>query len=288
MKDHPHLTPSSYIPHYFPLSIFLLLLLSALLSGHYSFRQVQQTLTSDLNQALLHTWQKERELLITPDTIQTYRQLQQGTDRNLLLTLSTPTLKHSLKHRELQDDTYLTFGTLDQNRLPVSTASHRIQSDTLLIEIPEWGETIVLKAFANPSFATVFSLSDQRLSISLILAAFLWLTFSYSFLHRRTPNRTAPADFGGLYFRPEEDLFYCTQGTPIHFTPMQQQLMVLLWNAPSHSMTQEKICAEIWPKKPDASDTLYTLIRRLKPILEEHSQLQLTAEQNRRYTLKIK
>lgn len=43
----------------------------------------------------------------------------------------------------------------------------------------------------------------------------------------------------------------------------------------------------LWPKKDDANDTLYTLIRRLKPIVEEHTRLKIVADRGRNYSLEI-
>ena len=74
---------------------------------------------------------------------------------------------------------------------------------------------------------------------------------------------------------------------PIRFTPMQQQLMRLFWQSPFHSISKEEICATLWPKKDDANDTLYTLIRRLKPIVEEHTRLKIVADRGRNYSLEI-
>ena len=62
----------------------------------------------------------------------------------------------------------------------------------------------------------------------------------------------------------------------------------MLWQAPSHSVSKDELCAALWPKKEDANDTLYTLVRRLKPILEACSGLQIVAHRGRNYSLEIK
>jgi DNA-binding SARP family transcriptional activator len=56
--------------------------------------------------------------------------------------------------------------------------------------------------------------------------------------------------------------------------------------SPSHLLTKKEICDALWPKKEDASETLYTLIRRLKPIVEQHSNLRITSDRGRAYELK--
>jgi DNA-binding response OmpR family regulator len=69
---------------------------------------------------------------------------------------------------------------------------------------------------------------------------------------------------------------------------MQQQLMEMLWQSPSHQLSKAEICDALWPKKPDASETLYTLIRRLKPIIEEHSDLKIESDRGKSYGLTIR
>jgi DNA-binding response OmpR family regulator len=69
---------------------------------------------------------------------------------------------------------------------------------------------------------------------------------------------------------------------------MQQQLMELLWQSPTHQLPKNEICDALWPKKPDASETLYTLVRRLKPIVEQHSNLRIEADRGKSYGLIIR
>ena len=51
---------------------------------------------------------------------------------------------------------------------------------------------------------------------------------------------------------------------------------------------KQEICDRLWPKKPDASDTLYTLVRRIKPIIEAHSSLKIESDRGKSYSLKLK
>ena len=92
--------------------------------------------------------------------------------------------------------------------------------------------------------------------------------------------------YGGLTL--QDWLFIKAKGCEVKLTPMQQQLMEMLWQSPSHQLSKAEICDALWPKKPDASETLYTLIRRLKPIIEEHSDLKIESDRGIAYGLKIK
>jgi DNA-binding response OmpR family regulator len=94
--------------------------------------------------------------------------------------------------------------------------------------------------------------------------------------------------FGGLTYSAVDSCFYAANGNKVPLTPMQHQLMEMFFHSPSHSLTKTEICDALWPKKPDASETLYTLIRRLKPVVEQHSNLKIESDRSKAYRLEIK
>ena len=49
-----------------------------------------------------------------------------------------------------------------------------------------------------------------------------------------------------------------------------------------------KFAPPLWPKKDDANETLYTLIRRLKSVVHEQTDLDIEAERGKGYQLKVK
>jgi hypothetical protein len=132
------------------------------------------------------------------------------------------------------------------------------------------------------STATILSLSDQRPSMILWSMAMLWGLFCL-YQHRR--NVTLGL-YGGLAL--QDGHFVDARGNKVKLTPMQQQLMEMLWQSPTHQLSKTEICNTLWPKKPDANETLYTLIRRLKPIIEQHSDLKIEADRGKSYGLTIK
>ena len=136
------------------------------------------------------------------------------------------------------------------------------------------------KAYAHCSEATIFSLSDQRPATILWALTGLWAIFMWY----RRPNDS----FGGLRYVEQEAQFYTTDGNILQLTPMQHQLMEMFFKSSSHSLTKTEICDALWPKKPDASETLYTLIRRLKPVVEQHSDLKIESDRSKSYSLKVK
>ena len=118
---------------------------------------------------------------------------------------------------------------------------------------------------AKCSAAMIWSLSDQRLSAWLTVMALLSLALS--FRGRRQPITM--------------DCFSAT-----HLTPMQRQLMEMFVASDSHSLSKHEICNTLWPKKDDASETLYALISRLKRELDKTSNYDIISDRGRAYILK--
>lgn len=144
------------------------------------------------------------------------------------------------------------------------------------------------KAYASCSEATIFSLSDQRLTAVLWSMTLLWAAFCFYRRRHEMLQMAGMLQYGGLCFAEAEGTFYDAKGQRIKLTPMQQQLMEMFFRSEAHQLTKTEICDALWPKKPDASETLYTLIRRLKPVVEQHSDLKIESDRGRAYELTIK
>lgn len=144
-----------------------------------------------------------------------------------------------------------------------------------------------LVAEANCSFATTFMMSDQKASGSLLMVGMLWLLGSLWYVRRNGPKLMVQGlSYGGIVYN--NDKFITQSGEQIHLTPMQHSLLEMFITAETHTLSKQEICDQLWPKKPDANDTLYTLIRRIKPIIEAHSALKIESDRGRSYSLKIK
>ena len=132
------------------------------------------------------------------------------------------------------------------------------------------------------STATILSLSDQRPSMILWSMVLLWGMLCL-YKHKRS---VALGLYGGLAL--QNGRFVNAKGNEVKLTPMQQQLMEMLWLSPTRQLSKTEICNALWPKKEDASETLYTLIRRLKPIIEEHSDLKIESDRGKSYGLTMR
>ena len=144
------------------------------------------------------------------------------------------------------------------------------------------------KCEAKCSAATIFAMSDQRWASVLWMITIGWAAFCF-YRHRRiVPLLVGVTQYGGLSYAESEGRFLNSHDEPLKLTPMQQQLMEMFFRSSTHSLSKSEICEALWPKKPDASETLYTLIRRIKPIIEEHSDLKIESDRGRAYELKAK
>lgn len=145
------------------------------------------------------------------------------------------------------------------------------------------------RAYAHCPGATVLGLTDQRPSAVMWILTAAWAVFCLYGRHRQ--ENVVPEgslNYGGLRYAEPERCFYDAQGQQVRLTPMQQQLMEMFFRSPGHQLSKTEICDALWPKKTDASETLYALISRLKPIIEQHSELKIESDRGRAYILKMK
>lgn len=259
-------------------AVFLTLMLTSLLAGRHNYCKARNEITADLNQALAQTLKERKDYIITQDTIRAYKQLRKTSGGQVLIAVSDERFCRYLKDKRLQQAAFITFDVVDSDFQDNSLDEQAVCSDTLIVKDKHAGETLALKGYARLSVASILGMSDQRIPAACMISAFLWAMLSWLYLRKKQEGSEAVTGFGGLVYSEVDQRFYTAAHTPIRFTPMQQQLMLLFWNAPSHSLTKEDICAALWPKKEDANDTLYTLIRRLKPIVEEHTNLKIVAD----------
>ena len=227
-----------------PISIFLFVMLMAVVSAITSYKTTCTRISEDVNNALALTKYQMPCDVVSADTIRCYRD-------NITIA-------------EIKETACLAMRTIRKGN----------RHETELI------------AEANCDFSTVLMLSDQRASASLMLVGLLWLIGSTVYIRRHKPELIVQGiTYGGLIF--SNDRFSNATGERIHLTPMQHTLLEMFLKSDDHTLTKQEICDRLWPKKPDANDTLYTLIRRIKPIIEANSNLKIESDRGRSYSLEI-
>lgn len=172
---------------------------------------------------------------------------------------------------------YRSFITIDEVRDTARVAMRTVRKNGR--------QETELIAESGCDFATIFMMSDQKASGALLAASLLWLMASSVYVRRHRPEiMLHGVSYGGIIYANER--FMTSKGEQVRLTPMQHSLLEMFFHADDHTLSKQDICNRLWPKKPDASDTLYTLIRRLKPIIEEHSNLKIESDRGKSYTLK--
>lgn len=142
-------------------------------------------------------------------------------------------------------------------------------------------------AQANCDFLTILLLSDQKHSCLLTIIGLLGMFGSLWYMRKHKLGILADGlTYGGIIYANNK--FMTSKGKPIRLTPMQHTLLEMFMESESHCLSKQEICDRLWPKKPDANDTLYTLIRRIKPIIEENSNLKIESDRGRSYSLEFK
>ena len=232
-----------------PVAFFLFMFLTAIVSGVVSYKKTLKCIDDDVNNALAMTLKElTYDDRVDADTIRCYRR----------------------------------FITIDEIR---DTARIAVTTEMRNGRRVAW-----LRAEAGCSFSTVLMMSDQRTSGLMMAAAMMWLAVSVRTAGRRKGRHlsavTEGTCYGDLWYDSSADRFVTSSGEFMRLTPMQHELLTMFWQAPAHILSKKEICDRLWPRKADASETLYTLIRRVKPVIEEHCQLKIEFDRGRAYVLK--
>ena len=275
------------------IAITFLLILLSFGFGYRSYSQAEQRVVSDLNQALQRTVLQNKGLWLNADTIQTYAKLQEVIGAPVSVNGSHRAFTEALSITGLKDVSTLSLHILKKN-----SPAGCLASDTLVwlsTTADASGLTLSFRGYARCSATMLFSLSKQTIPATLLLAALLWGGFTFFYFRRRTKTNASNGQqqenfitFGNLSLSLQEACFYNEQQEKLKLTPMQYTLMEMFYLSSSHLLFKSDICQSLWPGKDNADETLYTLIRRLKPIVEDNSNLRITTDRGRAYGLEIK
>ena len=268
------------------LLIPLLMAVLAVAFGYRSYDETRTRIANDLSQAVRQTVMNERRIAQQPAPV--------------TVSGNYPAFAQALTIEALRERAVLTVSVLsdDKARTPAEDIpADCLPSDTVLWLTPEAdGLALSFRAYARCTPWFILTQSDQTLS--LLLLAIALLCGAGLSLHRRPQHSNttdAPEDnsngrlitLGNLSLSTRDDCFYNDHRERLHLTPMQHALMEMFYLNDAHRLTKPHICRALWPGKDNADETLYTLIRRLKPILEAHSNLRISSDRGRAYVLEV-
>lgn len=302
---------------YFSVIIFILLSASSVITGADRYIDTKHKIESDLTNALNSTLADKGYLWVTADTIKAYRQLQNSTSGHVSMLINDKSFARNLSIPWLRDKAYISFDIINNgnkaNLKDKSLAS--VNGDTIIISpqtIKNKDISVVFRSHAECSYATIFRMSDQRLPALLSLMAVLWAMMSFTYIRRKQTdlqqetsvpaygNKSCMANkekkptynehtitVGNMSFDNKAEIFYSPDNTEIRLTPMQFDIMKMFFRSENHKLTKTEICNSLWPKKDNADETLYAMIRRLKPVIETNSNLKIEVERGKAYKLII-
>ena len=240
---------------YHAISVFVLLLFLSLTGCWRSYSQTKELMQEDMNQALEKTLTQQHSLEITLDTIHNYQK--------------------NVHTSQMRSHSFVYFAEEGKKQ------SHTLQSKRMRLHTKEG--SLDFQCFATCSQASLFATSSQRIPLSLFVLAILWAVIAPFSLRRRF--ELSGITLGSLHYDDTCHRFYNIKGEELHLTPLQATLLIMFLTADDHRLSKQHICDTLWPRKPDASDTLYTLIRRLKPLVEKEGGLRIVGERGQDYRL---
>ena len=264
-----------------PILIFIVLCLTAIATSCGSYRKAERNIENDLKQALAKTINEKGMETMRQDSIRAYRSIARTEGEMMTIAVGDETLRRHLRNPQLGEMAFITY--------------------TVRCERGGWKVTFDTEA--KCSAVMIWSLSDQRLSAWLAVMALLSLALSFRGRRQSQPtNVSVPRETGetkGVKSISQARLGYALQEggrqsqpstmdsfSATHLTPMQRQLMEMFVASDSHSLSKHEICNALWPKKDDASETLYALISRLKRELDKTSNYDIISDRGRAYILK--
>lgn len=230
-----------------PLYMMLVFALSAVWTGVQSYQIAQREIASQLTEALLLTKMENPQDWFSPDTIRQFR--------------------GHIRQTELRSSCSLAFYADDRHEQPRGLCGRDVGI----------APSLRARGYVQYSTLQVWRMSDRRLSFAFGLMALCCMALSLR--ARRWTRAGLPA------LAPEALVPTTHGGLPTHLTPMQERLVAMLLASPRGELTKQEICDTLWPGKPDASETLYTLIRRTKQALGEASGLSIESNRGRSYRL---
>lgn len=284
--------------HYASVLVFIVLIGSSALASIGSYRATESMVVENLNTALRYAIAERQATWLTHDTIASYRRMQGAMDAPLAINVRDEAVCRRMS-AALRDETFVQLQLLDARFNEDESAGGCLCSDTIVWTDRQQNASIAIRSVARCSQAAIFSMSDQRLPVALCAMSLLWATFVLVRRGKLGPvacveqsqaaSGVLPvclnSSIGGVTMR--DDSFFDNDGHEMHLTPMQRRLLAMFFNSPSRKLSQQDICSELWPKKDDASETLYALITRTKKAIEGRSVLRIEVDRGRGYALTV-
>lgn len=277
--------------------------------GFHNYSEAQKAIVSDLNQALQQTIMQNSELWMNQDTLKTYSRLSAAFGNPVSIESYNKDFAEALKLEQLKDKSGIIVHVKNKKAIdkPVTDATpgkdqtkNYLASDTIIwlsanLNLPESSQEdlgISFQGYVNYSASDVLALTDKKVPLLLLLFALMAGCLSWFLMRRKQAETPVQKEnliaFGNLTFSCDKACFYKEDQEKLRLTPQQYKVMEMFYLTSSHILARTDICEALWPGKENADETLNTLIRRLRPLIEENSNLKITTDRGRAYQLEIK
>ncbi|MDE5560903.1 MAG: helix-turn-helix domain-containing protein [Bacteroidaceae bacterium] len=259
----------------------MLMMLCSIVSGWHCYDRAKAEMTEDLNHALESTPVSDAGVRSVLDSLSTFY-----ADQMLTFGGRHKGFADRLSIASLRDTAHISYsltrnGSSGRNG---ETGGARICSDTIVLaERTVDGADVILevRAYANPSVASIFAYSATEWPLCSFAFGMSVLIFLFVSWHRMPTSGVSLA----VESAEEPGSVLISSARGMELTPMQEQLIQLFCNSPTHTLSKEEICSALWPKKENPDDSLYTFISRTKASLARQSTLRIVNRRGREYIL---
>lgn len=252
----------------------LALTIASVISCCLSYSNAKQSITDDLNDAMLSLVNENSELWTRPDTIAAIRQMYETTHKPLIYQASDV----SFRNNSLKNEAYFTLALVDKRNTSPNFKGNKIASDSIML-VPARatnGFAIQVQGFADCSMASIIIASDQTLPG--ILFSLSILSMASMFVLKRRAVKISERGLVAIPASPSLD--------GIKLTPMQRRFAQMLLDAPDRKVDKRILCEVLWGNKSNAEESLYTLVRRTKTALAK-ADIEIVCNRGDSYELRV-
>lgn len=252
----------------------LALTIASVISCCLSYSNAKQSITDDLNDAMLSLANENSELWTRPDTIAAIRQMYETTHKPLIYQASDV----NFRNNSLKNEAYFTLALVDKRNTSPNFKGNKIASDSIML-VPARatnGLAIQVQGFADCSMASIIIASDQTLPG--ILFSLSILSMASMFVLKRRAVKISERGLVAIPASPSLD--------GIKLTPMQRRFAQMLLDAPDRKVDKRILCEVLWGNKSNAEESLYTLVRRTKTALAK-ADIEIVCNRGDSYELRV-
>lgn len=252
----------------------LALTIASVISCCFSYSNAKQSITDDLNDAILSLANENRELWTRPDTIAAIRQMYETTHKPLIYQASDV----HFRNNSLKNEAYFTLALVDKRNTSPNFKGNKIASDSIML-VPARatnGLAIQVQGFADCSMASIIIASDQTLPG--ILFSLSILSMASMLVLKRRAVKISERGLVAIPASPSLD--------GIKLTPMQRRFAQMLLDAPDRKVEKRILCEVLWDNKCNAEESLYTLVRRTKTALAK-ADIEIVCNRGDSYELRV-